>query len=295
VTARDRTIIAVVVIATAVAGFWFAVLAPKRKDAKALDGQIATAEQRLQAAEASAAAAEQAKRRYNGDYATIARLGKAVPADDNIASLVYQVQAAARRARIDFRSLGLTQSGTQASTTPSAAIGQAANATQSGGAGSASGSSGSSGSGGSGGSSASTSTPASASAAATQSATASLPPGATVGSAGFPTMPFKFVFNGSYFDMEHMLAEINRFVRVRGQGVDVRGRLLSIDGIALQAAPEGFPRVKASIAATAYLLSAEEGLTGGATPGGPASDAQPASTGTGRPTAPSATVVGRAP
>ena len=35
---------------------------------------------------------------------------------------------------------------------------------------------------------------------ATQAAAAALPPGATVGAAGFPTMPFTFTFEGSFFD-----------------------------------------------------------------------------------------------
>lgn len=274
-TARDRAIIVAVLIASAVAGFWFAVLGPKRKDAKALHAQIVAAQQRLDAAEASATSAEQAKRRYDADYATIVRLGKAVPADDNVASLVYQLQAAARGARVDFRSLGLTPSG-QGATTPSAAIGQAANAPSA--------TAGANGSSQSGGATASAAAPP---VAATQSSTASLPPGASVGSAGFPTMPFKFVFNGSYFEMERMLDEINHFVSVRGDRVDVRGRLLSIDGIALQAGPQGFPTVKASISATAYLVSPDQGPTGGATPAGPPGSASSS--------APSAAVVGQAP
>ena len=53
---------------------------------------------------------------------------------------------------------------------------------------------------------------------ATQLAAAALPPGATVGAAGFPTMPFTFIFDGSFFDMEHMLRDVNRFITVDGQG-----------------------------------------------------------------------------
>jgi len=68
-------------------------------------------------------------------------------------------------------------------------------------------------------------------------------------------MPFSFVFNGTFFDMERFLNEVQRFVRVNGDNVDVRGRLLSIDGFALNAGPNGFPSVKATISATAYLMS----------------------------------------
>jgi hypothetical protein len=71
-------------------------------------------------------------------------------------------------------------------------------------------------------------------------------------------MPFSFVFNGSFFDMETFFSEVQRFVRVKGDNVDVRGRLLSVDGFALTAGAGGFPAVKAEISATAYLLSPDD-------------------------------------
>jgi hypothetical protein len=76
-------------------------------------------------------------------------------------------------------------------------------------------------------------------------------------------MPFAFVFDGTFFDMETFMSEVQRFVRVNGERVDVRGRLLSIDGFSLSAGPGGFPKVKANISATAYLLSPDDT---GATP-----------------------------
>ena len=68
-------------------------------------------------------------------------------------------------------------------------------------------------------------------------------------------------------------------------GIQVRGRLLTVDGLAIAAAARGgFPDVQVSIAATAYVLPPDEGLTAGATASGPAGTAgapgQTASTGT---------------
>jgi hypothetical protein len=83
-------------------------------------------------------------------------------------------------------------------------------------------------------------------------------------------MPFSFVFNGSFFDMETFMRDVNRLVRVNGTRIDVRGRLLSIDGFALTAGPGGFPKVKANISATAYLLSPDDTAA--------APDASPAAT-----------------
>jgi Tfp pilus assembly protein PilO len=253
VTSRDRIIIVVLLVAAAMAGVWFVGLAPKRKEATDLSAKLDVARQQLTEVEQSAAQARNAKARYDSDYAQVATLGKAVPKSDAIPSLVYQLQAAAHDARITFSSLKVAGSGAPAPSAPAQAA-AAANATNgSGGSGSTSGGSGSTS-----GSTSTGSTPSSTSASpapATQAATATLPPGAAVGSAGFPTMPFSFVFNGSFFDMERFLREVQRFVRVDGERVDVRGRLLSIDGFALNAGPTGFPSVKANISATAYLTS----------------------------------------
>jgi hypothetical protein len=235
VTGRDRMIIVVVLFAAALAGSWFVAIAPKRHEAADLQTKIAAGKQQLAAAQQQAAQARQAKARYDDDYAEVAKLGKAVPKTDALPSLLYQLQSVARGARIDFASLKIASGSAQAATPAAAA--QSASGSGSSAAGTQS--------------TSAAATPA----AATQSASAGLPPGATVGSAGFPTMPFSFVFSGSFSDMQHLLLDIQRFVRVDGQKLDVRGRLLSVDGFALSAGPSGFPSVKANIAATAYLQS----------------------------------------
>ena len=129
-----------------------------------------------------------------------------MPKSDALPSLLYQLQSAAHNARIDFRSLKVNGSPAGATAvTPAASTAAAANANP-------------------GGSTApNAAAPAASSATATQAAAATLPPGATVGSAGFPTMPFSFVFSGSFFDMETFLHDVQRFVHVRGQDVDVSG------------------------------------------------------------------------
>ena len=255
-TARDRTVAMVVGGVVLLAAFWFLALAPKRKDATALNGKIGQAQQRLDSARQQTAAASAARQRYDQDYATVAKLGKAVPADDDVASLVYQINHVSTGSHIDFRSIKLAPSGTPAAAAPAAQ--QAAALSSAGG--SSTGSSSSSGtstdasSSSSSSSSSSTSTDASSSSSttsttpstgvpATQSAAAGLPPGSTVGSAGFPTMPFSFEFDGSFFDMEHFFTGIQRFASATGDSVAVRGRLLTVDAFALTASRFGFPKV----------------------------------------------------
>ena len=247
-TTRDRLVIVGVLLAAAIAGFWFVGLAPKRKEAAELQAQVATESQKLTSAQQRAAEAKQAKARYNGDYAAVAKLGKAVPKTDALPSLLYQLQSVAHSARVDFTSLKIAGGGGQG---PAPAAPAAAPAAAASGGTSASGSSSAGSSSGSGAAAAPAASTPSTPAPATQAATATLPPGAAVGSAGFPTMPFSFVFSGTFFDMERFLGDVQRFVRIDDKRVDVRGRLLSIDGFGLVAGPGGFPNVKASNVATA--------------------------------------------
>jgi hypothetical protein len=292
-TARDRTIIFVLALVVIAGAAWFTAIKPRRAEATALTGQVAAAQQRLDAAQVALQAARQAQKTYAGDYAAIARLGKAVPVDDDVPSLLVQLQSAAKSSNIDFRSMTLDASAAAASAAKAPAV------TTPAATGAAGTSSGSSPSGTSttattattpatpptGTTPSSSGTPAAATGAAaaaataadaTQAAAAGLPPGAAVGAAGFPTMPFNFAFNGSFFKLEDFLRAVDRFTTVDGKQVTVRGRLLTIDGISLTASPDGFPKMTAKVKATAYLLPADEGLTLGGTPAAPATASSPA-------------------
>jgi hypothetical protein len=243
-TTRDRTMLLVLALAAVVAAGWFLVLAPMRDESGSLSSQIGVQRQTLDAALADVSAGTQARRRYARDYATVARLGAAVPEDDNVASLLVQVQHAASSTDVDFRSLKVGQGSGVAAPAPPPPTATTTDGT----------------------------------AAATQATTATLPPGALVGPAGFPTMPFAFTFTGDFFHMSDFIGRLERFLVVRNRRLSVSGRFMTIDGIGLDAAPQGFPKIEASVAATTYLLPATQGLTDGATASGPAA-ATPASAG----------------
>jgi hypothetical protein len=114
-------------------------------------------------------------------------------------------------------------------------------------------------------------------------------------------MPFTFKFEGDFFKMERLFSDIERFTSTipSGEDVDVRGRLVTVDGFSLAASRlYGFPRVSASVAATAYVLPPGEGAFDGATPDAPTGTAAPgqtaSSSGTTPPT-PTATAGGLTP
>jgi hypothetical protein len=246
-TIRDRLVIVAVLLVVVVGGGWFLALAPQRDEADQLAGQIAQQRQQRDSALKEVAAGLAAKHSYAHDYETVARLGTAVPDDDGVASLLVQVQQAASATKVDFRSLKRGQASAAATPPPPAPA----------------------------------PTSGSAAAPATQATTATLPPGAAVGTAGFPTMPFSFQFTGNFFHLSDFVGRLERFLVVRNNSVLVSGRFMTIDGIGFNAAPQGFPQIQAAVAATTYLLPATQGLTNGATPSGPASGGTPASAASG--------------
>ncbi len=106
-TARDRTVVIVIVVLAALAAAWLLVVSPVRDHASKLGAQISTAQSQLATARSQIAAGEAARATFATNYTTMARLGEAVPADDDVASLIVQVQAAANDARVDFGGLTL--------------------------------------------------------------------------------------------------------------------------------------------------------------------------------------------
>lgn len=116
-TKRDRIMLSVVVAVAVIAAAWMLAIKPTREEASDLADQAAQASERRDAALASLANAKQARAEFAEAQIGIARLGKAVPTDDDIATLVFQLQGSARKAGIDFRSVRLDQA---AATTPPA-------------------------------------------------------------------------------------------------------------------------------------------------------------------------------
>ena len=255
-TRRDRIIIAVVLSLAAVIGTWLLVIQPKRNQASQLGKQVSAAESQLASEQALVAQAVAARNQFASSYTELARLGEAVPTDDNVPSLIYQLQGAASGARVDFRSLVLQpasastplQTTSAPTTTPSGKpTSSASNST----------------------------TPATGSAAAATALAAPLPPGASVGPAGFPEEQFAFTFQGNFFHLANFFKRLENFVIATNRRVAVSGRLLTLNALSLGPGQQGFPAITASLSATTYLVPGSQGLFNGATPSGPGSSSTP--------------------
>lgn len=123
-SAQIRILLGVAVTVAAIAALWLLAVAPEREQASSLGAQVALATQARDAALTRAATAEAARARYGRDYATVARLGKAVPVSADVPSLVFQLESVARRAKVDFRAVSVLDR--QADSAPATAAGAAA-------------------------------------------------------------------------------------------------------------------------------------------------------------------------
>ncbi len=106
-TRTNKILISVVALGLAVCAYYFLLLAPKREEIAKLDTKVATAQAEVAQAQQTLITYEGARKSYKANYARLARLGKAVPADDDIRSLLVQLEHAADRSAVDFGKIEL--------------------------------------------------------------------------------------------------------------------------------------------------------------------------------------------
>jgi hypothetical protein len=197
-----RTLLVAVVALAAVGAYWKLALAPKRAEAAKLDQDVAVAEAQLVQTQSLIATYAGAQKQYKANYATMVRLGKAVPADDDTRSLLVQLDASAKRSGIDFDTINL-------------------NGTGSGPAG--------------------------------DGASAVTTPGA-INTGAFSAMPFQFTFTGTFETLGSFFSRLENYVTLKGETIDVRGRLLRVESLKLEPAADGWPGLQATVGASSYLV-----------------------------------------
>ena len=106
-TRSPKILIPAVLAVAAVAAFYMLVLSPKRDEGSRLDKDIAAKQSELQQSRTQAASFEKARLNYKTNYNTLTRLGKAVPADDDVRSLIVQLDDAADRSNVNFHTINV--------------------------------------------------------------------------------------------------------------------------------------------------------------------------------------------
>lgn len=235
----NLTIVAMAVVAALAIAFWVVLLSPKREEAAKLAEQIGSVEASLAGHQAEVADAEAARKQFPLDYQKLVVLGKAVPGNDETASLLVQLNGVADRTGVKFTDLQLNSE---------AAAGEEAAATPV--------------------------TPGATSVSATEAAASLMPLGASIGTAGLAVMPYTLTFNGSFFEIADFIERLDSMVKTHNEEVNVDGRLITVNGFSLApgSGEEGgsSSALTATFTVTTYLTPPSEGTTAGAMPTSPA-------------------------
>jgi len=247
----NRLVVAILVVAGVAIAFWVLALGPKREQADELGQQVEQLHLSVEEAQSKVIEASAAKRDFPADYRQLVTLGAAVPAGDETSSLLVELNHIAERSKVTFDSLQLNSgSGEAAAPAPAPAPAPAAPET---------------------GAEPSNAVPASATVPPTEVAASELPLGASIGPAGLNVMPYNLTFSGNFFHIADFIKGLDSLVHTGGSEVAVDGRLVTLDGFALNANAElDFPHLDATFAVTTYITPPEQGLTAGATPAAPA-------------------------
>ena len=84
-------------------------------------------------------------------------------------------------------------------------------------------------------------------------------------------MPYDLTFSGNFFHIADFIRGSTRWSTPAGGSVAVDGRLVTLNGFALNAnSALGFPHLEATFSVTTYLTPPSQGVTAGATPAAPA-------------------------
>jgi Type II secretion system (T2SS), protein M len=127
-TGRDRIVITVLGALAVLVAAWLLAVSPERKQAAALDAQVGAAHAQLATAEGQLANARAAQQQYTAAYTSIVSLGKAVPASQEVPSLIYQLAQASNRKQVEFSSISTTTGGGSSASAAATAAANAASA-----------------------------------------------------------------------------------------------------------------------------------------------------------------------
>jgi hypothetical protein len=282
-TDRDRKIMIAVIPLVVLVAYWFLLLGPKRQEAGTASDELTLQQERLDTARSKVQEAAGAKHKFEATYASVVRLGKAIPTQVDMPSLLVQLDRAAEGTGIRFTKIKTGERTTAVATTttstapagsesgtngsPVAAGGQQAQSAPGGAVESAN-------------NAQQTSNQASSAAensgvspTDTQTSTTA---GATdangqpvTGPAGLETVPLELEFDGDFFNLATFFHRVKRFVSLANHNVSVSGRLITVEGVKWSSDQDLFPKLKAEIKATIYLSPLAQGTTAGATPAGP--------------------------
>lgn len=118
-TGRDRIVVIGIAVLIVLGAAWMLVVSPERKQAAELNTQVNAASAQLASANSQVANARSAQLQYSVAYASIVRLGKAVPPSQEVPALMYQIAHATNQKHVEFTSITASGSGSSSSSSAS--------------------------------------------------------------------------------------------------------------------------------------------------------------------------------
>lgn len=231
-TGRDKKLLIVVGAALLIVGFWFLILSPKMSEIGELNDRVDQTSSQLEATKGQLATGKRAETSYAADYSEVVKLGKAVPQDEAVQSLLVQLDALAGN-DVEFTEVEvkkypnslLAPSNPAASTSPPSSEEKPPETTPA--------------------PNGSTET------------TASNGAGAPSGEQSQSQLPFeplqiKLQFQANFFKLHSLLNRMEELVQVKNGQLDVQGRLLFIEGFKIKEGRDGFPKVSVDMSAIAF-------------------------------------------
>lgn len=135
-TTRDRLVLIGVMALALLAAVWLLAVSPERSKASKLNSEVSTASAQLASAQGDAVSARASEQRYSAAYSSVVSLGKAVPASEEVPSLMYQLAKATNQKHVEFNSIttgggvGSSSSASSAASTTTAVAAASAGFTQ---------------------------------------------------------------------------------------------------------------------------------------------------------------------
>ena len=108
---RDRLILIVGVVVAVLIVTWMFWVSPERKAAASVEQQVSAAQSTLSTAQSQLATAQANKDKYGSAYAALVSVGKAVPANPDVPSLIYQLDQASNLRDVEFTSISVGGAG----------------------------------------------------------------------------------------------------------------------------------------------------------------------------------------
>jgi hypothetical protein len=104
-TGRDRLVVVSIIALVILGAGWFKVVSPERAKISTLDSKVESARGQVQTAQSELSKGRSAQAKYAEAYASVVKLGRAVPAVQEVPGLLYEIDHASNSKGVELASI----------------------------------------------------------------------------------------------------------------------------------------------------------------------------------------------